>query len=705
MSMLRGATRGLNGRGLALFAVAFFVSHAASLSLIGVVSPLAPTWPPAGVAVAALVLLPSSNRTAIYLLLILLDTLSNVLLGYATPRGFAYLVASVLEISIAHAILRKLAKPTLTLTRVREVPVLALATIVGASISGVLAAVISGSASGAAFVNNFAIWWIGDVLGILLVAPFAIVWLRPQTEKLPWSDKLVSRGVELMAFTAVLVVGSVWCFRGDVLLDVLDAHPYMLTLPLIWAALRYGQRGVTLSLLIMAAIAVVLLVNGQTSALAGTTSAERITRVQIYLGLMAATGLLLSTAILETRAVSEANTRTAEALVESERRLRQSQKMEAIGQLAGGIAHDFNNILAAILLSANEARRSSGLPIVAGELLLDIEASAQRAAGLTQQLLLFSRKQSLQPQLVDLNEILQNMARLLRRVVSANVSLTLSLSPHPLLVNADTGMLEQVLMNLVVNARDSMPEGGGIEVATWFFEPSARELVAHPDAAPGRFAGLRVTDTGSGICAEDLPRIFEPFFSTKEQGKGTGLGLSTVFGIAQQHRGFVRVAETSRRGTSLEFCIPTETTSEVHRASRIVTPLSVRTVARNDTVLIVEDDPAVRRMLQRVLEGDGLTVLTAETASEALDCWERYSPTVDLVLTDLIMPGGVSGIQLAERLRQRHPSLPFVFTSGYDPEQDAHRHVLDRGVNFIPKPSTAQQVLRVVHANLDGTRV
>ncbi len=704
MSIMRRAATGLDWGGLSLFAVAFFVSHAASLSLIGVVSPLAPTWPPAGVAVAALVLLPAHNRAAIYLLVVLLDTLSNVLMGYATPRGFAYLVASLIEISVTHAILLKLAKPTLRLTHLREVPVLALATIAGTTVSGVLAALITGSPTLIAFANNFAVWWIGDLLGIVLVAPFAIVWLRPQPVALPSSGNLLSRGVELLVYSVLLVVGSIWCFRGDVLLAVLDAHPYMLTLPLIWAALRYGTRGVTVSLLVMATIAVVLLVNGQASALEGTSQAERIFRVQVYLGLMAATGLLLSTAIVETRAASEANTRSAEALVESERRLRQSQKMDAIGQLAGGIAHDFNNILAAMLLSANEARRVRGLPAVAEELLLDIEASAKRAAGLTQQLLLFSRKQSLQPQSVDLNEIVQNMARLLGRVVPANVSLTLSLSPEPLLINADAGMLEQVLMNLVVNARDAMPEGGGINVCTWRFALSPHELAAHPEVASEHFAGLRVTDTGTGIGADDLPHVFEPFFSTKEQGKGTGLGLSTVFGIAQQHHGFVRVASTSATGTSVEFCIPTERTSEAQQRVRVTTPLHVRAVARDDTVLIVEDDAAVRRMLQRVLERDGFSVVTAETASEALDRWESYDPPVDLVLTDLVMPGGVSGIQLAVQLRARNPLLPFVFTSGYDPDQEAHRHMVDRNTNFIPKPSTAAQVLRVVHANLAGIR-
>jgi len=706
VTTLRVSWGSLNWKALGWFALAFFLLHSVSLQLVRAGGPLAPAWPPIGVAVAALLMMPRTQWSAILLLVAILDLTSNALQGYATWTAVQYGAVNLGETLAVATILGRWRVEPITFGRVRHVSALLVASILASTCGGIVAGLVGSPASLADYGRNFATWMVGDVLGVLLFTPLAVVWVRegrravPDTAHPPSTQSTLSHALEVILFGALLVAGAQWCFRGGLVLGAFEAHPYMLTLLLLWASLRLGKRGVTLTLVVIAAVAVVMLYSGVQTALGGTTIVEQLVRVQVYIGLMALTGLFLSAAISEVRDAGDAQRRSAEALVDSERRLRQSQKMEAVGQLAGGIAHDFNNILAAILMQANEARSLEPLHPDAHELLLDVEASAHRAASLTRQLLLFSRQQAMQQRVVDLNDIVRNLARLLRRVLPESVQFQVAYAPAPLVVRADPSMVEQVLMNLVVNARDAMPNGGRLTIETWTVTLEASDLLNSPDAIPGRYAGLQVRDTGGGITNDNLPHLFEPFFTTKEPGKGTGLGLSTVFGIAQQHRGVVRVDTTPGHGATFDFLVPLTSEAITPTEERFLppsTPTDTRTPA---TVLIVEDDPAVRRMLRRVLERDGLRVLTAETGREALDEWASYPAIIDLVLTDIVMPGGVSGIELARELRARTPTVRVVFTSGYDPEQGGHGELIETGINFLPKPSSPQQIQRVVRSQL-----
>jgi PAS domain S-box-containing protein len=380
-----------------------------------------------------------------------------------------------------------------------------------------------------------------------------------------------------------------------------------------------------------------------------------------------------------------------------EAQLRQSQKLEAIGQLAGGVAHDFNNILAVILLQAELAMADEHLPGDARAALAEIRKAAEKAASLTRQLLMFSRKQVMQPRSLDLNEVVTGLAKMLRRVVQENIQLQLHLAPGPVFVHADPGMLDQVLLNLAVNARDAMPEGGQLIIETGERPVEAAEA-EQQGAAPGRYAWLRVSDTGAGIPPEILPRIFEPFFTTKEPGKGTGLGLATVFGVVKQHRGWVTVQSEVGRGTTFQIFLPAieaPTSAAVDEAHRPVLPGGA------ETILLVEDDPSVRLMTRLTLERHGYAVLEAADGLEALRLAEQ-NRGIALILTDLVLPGGIGGRELAQQLRVALPRAKVVFMSGYSPEIAGRELKLEFGQNFIAKPCTPRQLLEAIRSCLDA---
>ncbi len=323
-----------------------------------------------------------------------------------------------------------------------------------------------------------------------------------------------------------------------------------------------------------------------------------------------------------------------------EAELRQAQKLEAIGQLAGGVAHDFNNILAVMMMQAELTSLTENLPAEVQEGLRQIHAAARRAANLTRQLLLFSRRQTLQTEDLDLNHVVAEMSQMLRRLLGEPVRLQVQLHPQPLPIRADVGMLDQVLLNLAVNARDAMPQGGELRIETFAFELGTADPLPAPEAEPGRYAGLRASDTGYGIPPEILPRIFEPFFSTKEPGRGTGLGLATVYGIVKQHRGWITVASTPGRGTQFEVFLPLqrEMAAEPER-TRPPTPAP----GGGETILLVEDEPAVRQLTRLTLERRGYRVLEATESSEALALWQQHAAEIALLLTDMVLPGPMRG--------------------------------------------------------------
>jgi PAS domain S-box-containing protein len=383
--------------------------------------------------------------------------------------------------------------------------------------------------------------------------------------------------------------------------------------------------------------------------------------------------------------------------MELESQFRQSQKLEAIGQLAGGVAHDFNNILTSILMQVELAGFETGLSSDLLEGLQQIESDANRAAALTRQLLLFSRRQVMQSRDLDLNEIVTNLAKMLQRIIGEDVHLQLHLHPVPLLTHADPGMLDQVAMNLSVNARDAMPEGGRLLIAT--SEKMVDEELArqHPEAAPGRYVCLSVTDAGCGIPAELLPKIFEPFFTTKEPGKGTGLGLATVFGIVKQHRGWLTVDSEVGQGATFKIFLPAlaAVTAPAAAAAR------PKPRGGTETILLTEDDPAVRKSTATILKHQGYRVLEAASGSEALKLWHEHRGAIALLFTDLVMPGGVSGRQLAQQLQAGQPDLKVIFASGYSAEIAGREIQLQAGENFMQKPFRPDDMLKTIRSCLD----
>jgi PAS domain S-box-containing protein len=384
-----------------------------------------------------------------------------------------------------------------------------------------------------------------------------------------------------------------------------------------------------------------------------------------------------------------------------EEQIRQAQKMEAIGRLSGGVAHDFNNLLTIIGGNAEIVRDAlddqTGLDAVR-----EIQEAVGRATSLTSQLLTFGRRQTFQPRPLDLNEQVDSVTRMLRRIIGEDIHLELAFAPEPLPVQADPGMIDQILMNLAVNARDAMPSGGRLTIATASVGLDADVTTRMPRGRPGRFATLTVSDTGHGIQPAILPRIFEPFFTTKDVGKGTGLGLATVYGIVEQHRGWTTVASEVDRGTTFRIHFPLARQAEIPAGGR---PPEFKSVAGGtETVLLVEDEAAVRDLELRVLTRLGYQVLDAASGPAALALWAGRAADIDLLITDLVMPDGIDGVELARRLMQDKPALRVLFTSGYSADVANAGSPLQPGVDFIAKPFNLIAFARAVRTTLDARR-
>ncbi len=376
-----------------------------------------------------------------------------------------------------------------------------------------------------------------------------------------------------------------------------------------------------------------------------------------------------------------------------EMRLRQAQKMESVGQLAAGVAHDFNNLLTVIQGHATLLHTESGLPPDATESALEICTSAQRAADLTRQLLAFGRRQMIQPRPLDLNQVITNLVKMLQRLLGAHIDLNLACVPKLPTVMADQGMIEQVIVNLAVNARDAMPEGGTLTFRTRLVTLDAEQARKHPEAEPGTYVGLTVADTGTGMSPEVMAKIFDPFFTTKEVGKGTGLGLATVHGILQQHGGWIQVSSDLGRGSVFDVYLPAEGTASAGPESGAQPPPQR---GRNCKVLLAEDEPGVRSMVMRVLCRQGYEVLPTKSGAEALRIWEEHQGNIDLLFTDMVMPDGVSGAELAARLLEKKPTLKVIYCSGYSADLVGMNLEVKEGVNFLQKPFTINGLLRIV---------
>ncbi len=382
-----------------------------------------------------------------------------------------------------------------------------------------------------------------------------------------------------------------------------------------------------------------------------------------------------------------------------EAQLRQSQKMESVGQLAGGIAHDFNNLLTVINGHAGLLLAMPNLPPKILEPLKDISEAARRAAELTRQLLTFSRKNEFQPQVVELNEVVTNVSKMLKRILGEDIKLETTFAPNLPAAKADLGMIEQILLNLAVNSRDAMPRGGALRIQTSSLMVDASRALLNREAAPGRYVCLTFADTGCGIPAENLPRIFEPFFTTKELDRGTGLGLATVYGIVKQHQGWIEVSSEVNVGTTFQIFLPA--TSDAAGAVT-ASPTEQRVIGGTETLLVVEDEVPLLKLMHHILGSYGYEVIGCSTGKEALELWGEHRRKVDLLLTDMILPDGMAGPELADILKSSKPGLKVVYTSGYNTEKLARDFTLDRGSNFIQKPFHARKLAETVYDCLNS---
>lgn len=376
-----------------------------------------------------------------------------------------------------------------------------------------------------------------------------------------------------------------------------------------------------------------------------------------------------------------------------ENQLRQSQKMEAIGQLAAGVAHDFNNLLTVIVGHASIQLGKPGLNLAVGKSLEQIKLAGERASGLTRQLLAFSRKQVLRRSPVDVGNTIKIMQKMLSRLVGEAIAIDVKCGENMPCVLADESSIEQVLLNLVVNARDAMEHGGRLSIGLGMEDLSDTDARRHAEARAGRHVVVTVKDTGCGMDAETQRRMFEPFFTTKAVGKGTGLGLSTIYGIVKQHEGWIEIESQVGKGTTFRIYLPA--TGQLPKPVE-TEPSAAPTANHTECILVVEDEPQVRAYVRDALQNQGYRVLDADCGQKALEIWQGSGEKIDLLLTDMVMPNGISGGTLAKMLCQRQKDLKVIYMSGYSPELATNDDLLRESCNFLPKPFSQNRLIEMV---------
>ena len=382
--------------------------------------------------------------------------------------------------------------------------------------------------------------------------------------------------------------------------------------------------------------------------------------------------------------------------------LRESQKMEAIGQLAAGVAHDFNNLLTIIRGNSELIRMMIDQESEVAELNGEMDQAAMRAAELTRQLLAFSRKQVMCKAVIDLNSTVIGSTKMLQRLLGEKIEVHYELAPATLPMVADAGMIDQIIMNLAVNAKDAMPDGGTLTLRTVDIEFTETDKPSRLDSSAGEFVVLEIQDSGEGMDEQTQKRIFEPFFTTKEVGKGTGLGLSTVYGIVSQHKGWIDLQSDTDEGTKFSIYLPASESLDLKDGPR---DSATEFFRGSETVMVVEDDTAVRRMMVRTLEGSGYEVMAAEDGLAARELWAADArQRVDLLVTDMVMPNGVSGLDVARGFVSDRPDLAVVFVSGYTEETISDDERLPAGFEFVAKPFTRDQLLAAVRKRLNEPR-
>jgi signal transduction histidine kinase/ActR/RegA family two-component response regulator len=528
------------------------------------------------------------------------------------------------------------------------------------------------------------LWWLRDWLGVMVMTPLIFAWYYGRASA--WTWQRIGEGVGLL-FT--LFAGSQLMFGLWGIFATRDVPIAFLFFPIVgWAGLRFGTRGATTIVALISSFAIAVAGMG-----VGPFGAFSVEFTQfllfVFIALGALSGLLLAAIMAE-----RDDALTKRLLLEEQ--LRHSQKMEAVGRLAGGIAHDFNNLLTAIIgyteivlhsLDPKDERRADAE---------EIARAAMRAADLTKQMLAFSRRQVLQPKVIDLNIALSKVEPMLRRVIGEDIVMTVTGKASNAFVRVDPGQVEQVVMNLVVNARDAMPQGGRLSVETSDALLAPEDIIDQPDARPGVYVMLSVTDTGTGMPAEVRARIFEPYYTTKDVGKGTGLGLSTAYGIVRQSDGHISVSSEIGLGTTFRIYLPREEAPEQTTQQAGVDRMPEGT----EHILLVEDDPSVRRLSKELLTRLGYSVTEAASGRAGLALGSDDTRHFDLALCDVIL-GDMSGPAVAEALSALRPSIRVLYMSGYTDEAIVRTGVLDEGKPFLQKPFTPMQLAKKIREVLD----
>jgi PAS domain S-box-containing protein len=789
---------------IALLAAVYYAAARLGLRYASIGQSISLVWPPTGIALAALVLLGPGAWPGVALGAFLANAATPIPLAAAA----AIAVGNTLEAALAASLLVRAAGGRPRLDAMRTVRALVLsAAPLGAIVSaivGVTALMTTGALPSAGAAAAVAVWWTGDLLGALVIAPLLLAWalVPPSTASArgPLEVVLLCLGTVIAAEVGLGHLLPVpLLFRLDYL--------YLLFPFVIWAALRFGSRGASLMTFTISVVAVWRTVQGG-GPFNADTAGGTLFAVACYLGVVAVTGLLLAAAVTRERETATdvlrrrdeqlrvaldaarmgvwfwsaadnrltwddalrrmygvgpdepvaayddfigrvhpddrefVKTTVRRALAEggrldyefrivlpdgrvrwiadqgrvvpaenggpagmtgactdvtdrrtAEEQLRLAHHMESVGRLAGGVAHEANNQMSVVIGAAHFILARPDIPPAVRTDAEYIRKAAERTAAVTAQLLAFSRRQMLRPQVLDLNGVLEKFRPVLQRTMGEDCAVTLRLDPALGPVKADPGQLEQVLLNLALNARDAMPRGGALSVETSSTELSQGSTGPDHGIAvrPGRYVLLAVSDTGHGMDRATLAHVFEPFFTTKGVGQGTGLGLATVYGIVKQSDGYVWAYSEPGQGTTIKVYLPvTEELADAAPDERVLHP-----VAKGELILIVEDDGPVRAIAARTLADVGYRVLEAESGAMAIELLGRTVDRPALVLTDVVMPG-MSGSELAAAVGRLAPGTPVLFTSGYTDGEILRRGLLEPGADFLPKPFSPEALVRAV---------
>lgn len=756
-------------------------------------------WPGSGFVLALLLLVDARRWPAVLLGAITGNVAADLQHGASVGLALGGGAVNALESLVAAALLVRFLGRGIAFNTLREVGGL----IVGAAVfsnaaTALLGAVVLTDWTHGSFWRGWFVWWTGDGMGMLIVAPAILTWAhlaRSRPRLRPWAGFQIA----LMLAATVLMARA-----------ALSQYPYVAFPLLLWSAVRFGPTGAATGTLILTGITEWHAAQGAGPFAAGARL-DQMLQTYVYLAL-ASLSSLVPASILAERRLAERRLRESELrfrqmaehineaffvvdlgtgeilyasptwaaiwgrpmvdaydrtvwdeaihpddraalaasqaavargepsttvfrilrpdgstrwvrgrafpvrnesgavyrlvgvseditqLRKTEERFVQAQKMEAVGRLAGGIAHDFNNLLTAIIGSSELLLEDSSAHDRRREDLEEIKKAGQRAAALTRQLLAFSRQQVLEPRVLDLNALIADLEKMLRRLIGEDVQLRTALAPGLGAVRADPGQLEQVIMNLTVNARDAMPRGGKVTIETANANLDDVYAAAHTPVAAGPYVMLAVSDTGTGMTPDVKAHLFEPFFTTKEQGKGTGLGLATVYGIVKQSDGYVWVYSEPGQGTTFKIYLPRVAPDVARTSSQPESPVASR---GSETILVAEDEDAVRRLTRRVLETQGYTVLAAANGPDALRLAHTHPGPIHLLLTDVVMPN-MSGRELAELVVSARPETKVLYLSGYTDDAVIRHGVLEPGIAFLQKPFTLQSLAHKLREVLDA---